>query len=147
MELVINSAKCINNEQISDPISRFISNFNPIEESTTIKEITRKRCIHGRQKSHCKECGGSGICVHQRQKSKCKECGGSSICEHQRIRATCKECSGSSICEHKRIRYQCKECGGGSICEHQRRRSTCKDCKPDVYVSINNADKNAKNVY
>ena len=31
-------------------------------------------CEHGRQKSRCKECGGSGLCEHGRQKSQCKEC-------------------------------------------------------------------------
>ena len=49
-------------------------------------------CEHGRQKSRCKECGGSGICEHGRQKSQCKECGGSSICEHGRQKRQCKEC-------------------------------------------------------
>ena len=33
------------------------------------------RCEHGRQKSRCKECGGSGICVHGREKRRCKDCG------------------------------------------------------------------------
>ena len=32
------------------------------------------------------------LCPHQRQRSDCKECGGSSICQHQRIRSQCKEC-------------------------------------------------------
>jgi len=49
---------------------------------------------HQRQRSMCKECGGScrqsSICVHQR--SLCKECGGSSICVHQRQRSRYKEC-------------------------------------------------------
>ena len=34
-------------------------------------------CPHGRRRSLCKECGGSGICEHGRQRSRCKECGGS----------------------------------------------------------------------
>ena len=71
-------------------------------------------CPHGRQRFHCKECGGSGICEHGRQRSQCKECGGSQICEHGRERSKCKECGGASICEHGRERYQCKECGGAS---------------------------------
>jgi hypothetical protein len=33
------------------------------------------------------------ICQHNRQKSRCKECGGSQICQHNKIRNTCKECS------------------------------------------------------
>ena len=28
----------------------------------------RAKCEHGRQKSDCKECGGSGICAHGRNK-------------------------------------------------------------------------------
>jgi hypothetical protein len=87
-------------------------------------------CVHGRTRSECKECGGSGICEHGRRRSRCKECGGSGICEHGRERSKCKECGGGSICEHGRQRSQCKECGGGSICEHARVRSKCKECKP-----------------
>ena len=71
------------------------------------------KCPHGRQRSKCKECGGSGLCEHGRQRSKCKECGGASICEHGRRRDYCKECGGSAICVHGRQRYSCKECGGG----------------------------------
>ena len=67
-------------------------------------------CPHGRRRSQCKECGGSGICKHGRERTRCKECGGGSICEHGRRRSRCKECGGSQICEHGRDRYQCKEC-------------------------------------
>ena len=49
-------------------------------------------CEHGRQRSQCKECGGSEICEHGRRRSECKECGGSQICEHGRHRSKCKEC-------------------------------------------------------
>ena len=38
-------------------------------------------CEHGRQRSRCKDCGGSSICTHGRERSKCKDCGGSSICK------------------------------------------------------------------
>jgi hypothetical protein len=107
------------------------------------KKYYHKKCEHNRQRSRCKECGGSSICEHNRQRSTCKECGGSSICEHNRERSkcggssicehnrrrsTCKECGGSSICEHNRERSKCKECGGSSICEHNRVRSKCKEC-------------------
>ena len=85
-------------------------------------------CPHGRQRNHCKDCGGSSICEHGRQRSTCQDCGGSSICEHSRVRSQCKDCGGSSICEHSRKRSQCKDCGGSGICEHGRRRSTCNDC-------------------
>ena len=104
------------------------------EELLTVKGTKRKRapptkgpCEHGvKYRSACKVCGA---CPHGRQRSRCKECGGSAICEHGRERSECKECGGSSICEHGRVRCVCKECGGGSICEHGRRRYRCKDCR------------------
>ena len=49
-------------------------------------------------------------CEHNREKSKCKECGGSSICEHNKHKRICKECGGSGICEHNKRKTQCKEC-------------------------------------
>ena len=61
-------------------------------------------CEHGRQRSKCKECGGSQICEHGRQRCQCKDCDGSEICEHERFRSVCRECNGGSICEHKRVR-------------------------------------------
>ena len=85
-------------------------------------------CPHGRQKSKCKECGGSGICEHERRKSTCKECGGSGICKHERRKSQCKECGGSSFCKHERQKSRCKECGGSGICEHERQKSQCKEC-------------------
>ena len=53
-------------------------------------------CPHGRQRSLCKECGGSGICEHGRRRPQCKECGGSGICEHRRRRSRCKDCGGDN---------------------------------------------------
>ena len=62
---------------------------NHLEESNnneTVKTINIKGyCEHGRQKSRCKDCGGSGICEHRRQRRECKDCGGSGICEHRRL--------------------------------------------------------------
>ncbi len=69
-------------------------------------------------------------CPHNRQKSRCKECGGTSICEHNRQKSKCKDCGGASICEHNRQKSTCKECGGASLCVHNRRKSTCKECNP-----------------
>ena len=85
-------------------------------------------CEHGRQKSRCKECGGSQICDHGQIISTCKECGGGSICKHGKRKTECKKCGGSRICEHHRIKSKCKECGGGSICEHGKQKSQCKEC-------------------
>ena len=36
-------------------------------------------CRHGRQRSRCVKCHGSGICMHQREKYRCKECATSQI--------------------------------------------------------------------
>jgi len=117
------------------PIYKFSTNradkyLKSCDECRDKQKKTRERnkCIHGRLKNHCKQCGGTSICQHGRQKNLCKECGGASICEHNRIRNTCKQCGGTSICEHNRQRSDCKECGGASICEHNRRRSECKQC-------------------
>ena len=86
-------------------------------------------CVHGRQKSQCKECGGVGICEHGRMKYRCKECRGVGICEHGKLRFACKECAGvGSFCEHGRQKSQCKECGGVGICEHGRLKYECKAC-------------------
>ena len=69
---------------------------------------TKGPCEHGvKYRSRCKVCGA---CPHGRQRSYCKECGGSSVCEHGRRRSICKECGGASICEHGRRRSACKEC-------------------------------------
>jgi len=94
-----------------------------------IYDGTKLKCEHRRERSTCKDCGGSSICQHGRKRSRCKDCGGASICEHGRQRPQCKECSGSGICEHGRRRSDCKECGGVSICEHSRQRSTCNECR------------------
>ena len=50
------------------------------------------------------------LCEHGKQRSRCKECGGSQICEHDRLRSQCKECGGSQVCEHGIRRSQCKKC-------------------------------------
>ena len=89
----------------SDPSSK--------DSHQTTKQAGRSKvskCVHGRRKSRCRDCGGGSICEHGREKSRCKECGGGSICEHGRIKSQCKDCGGSSFCEHGRIKYRCKEC-------------------------------------
>ena len=88
----------------------------------------RKKCVHGKLKSRCKDCKGSEICDHGRRKSICKACGGSGICEHGKRKSRCKECVGSEICDHGRRKSRCKDCGGSEICEHGKQKSYCKDC-------------------
>lgn len=136
-----------------------------------VKNTNKNKCEHNREKTKCKDCGGSSICQHNREKSKCKDCGGSSICKHNRRRSDCKDCRGSQICEHNkrrtfckdcggssicdhgRIKSVCKDCGGGSICEHNRIRSVCKDCDFPSYLSgivrsrINNSLKSNKELH
>ena len=106
----------------------------------------KNKCEHNRQRSACKDCGGSSICEHNRRRSECKDCGGASICEHNRLRSTCKDCGGVSICEHNRRRSTCKDCGGVSNCEHNRLRSTCKDCGNEQHKLIKNILNNSKKV-
>jgi hypothetical protein len=101
----------------------------------------KNKCIHNRQKSLCKECGGASICIHNRQKNQCKECGGASICIHNRQKNKCKDCGGASICIHNRQKNQCKDCGGASICIHNRRKSLCKECGGSS-ICIHNRQKN-----
>ena len=112
-------------------IQTSLDSFNfciPCPTITKKPKYVYPKCPHGRRRSRCKECGGSGICEHDRIRYECKQCGGASICEHNRHRYRCKECGGTGICEHLRERSKCKECGGGSICEHDRWRSRCKEC-------------------
>ena len=91
-----------------------------------IKKISK--CIHGKQKYFCKECGGSAICEHGKQKAGCKECGGSSFCVHGKRKEICKECGGSAICDHNKLKASCKECGGTAFCVHDKLKQRCKKC-------------------
>ncbi len=91
-------------------------------------EHMSRKCSHDRQKSTCKECGGSQICEHKKHKSQCKECGGSQRCPHNRIRSNCKECGGSQRCPHDKQKSHCKECGGSQICPHDKQKSRCNEC-------------------
>jgi hypothetical protein len=94
--------------------------------STNRADKYLKSCDECRNKQ--KKIREKNKCIHGRQKSVCKECDGVSFCDHGRIRNTCKECDGASICEHGRRKNICKECKGASICDHNRRRNMCKDC-------------------
>jgi hypothetical protein len=96
-------------------------------------------CEHNRHKSSCKECGGGSICEHNKVKSDCKECGGSRYCEHSRRKSLCKECGGSGLCKHNKIKYRCKECGGSQLCEHNKVKSDCKECGGSRYCEHNKA--------
>jgi len=101
-------------------------------------------CEHDRLRTHCKECGGVSICQHDRQKSNCRDCGGSSFCIHDRMRNRCRDCGGVSICIHDKHKTKCVECGGSQICQHNKQRKNCKICSDPLKVTINNMLSNAK---
>jgi len=74
------------------------------------KSQIKNKCIHGRIKYSCIECGGGGICLHGRRKNRCKQCGGVGICLHGRRKNRCKQCGGVDICLHNKIKSCCKLC-------------------------------------
>ena len=66
------------------------------------KRSAYAHCPHNRQKSWCKDCGGSSICSHGKRKSRCKLCKGVSICSHDKQKSQCKLCNID--------KYYCKYC-------------------------------------
>ena len=123
--ILIEEIECKNKEQQLQYEQRFIDKLKP---KLNKRNATGTKCVHNKQRSNCKECGGSQICKHNKRRSICKECGGGHICEHNKRRSDCKECGGSQMCEHNKRRSDCKECGGSQICKHNKRRSRCKEC-------------------
>ena len=82
----------------------------------------KKRCMHGNIEFICLDCDSTfvkrkkvaSLCCHGKQKSFCKDCGGSVFCKHEKQRRYCIECDGSGICKHMRQRSSCKECRGSA---------------------------------
>ena len=76
---------------------------------------TKGPCEHGvKYRSNCKVCSA---CPHGKQRSRCKECGGSQSASTVVSALQCKECGGSGICAlstvvSARSHALCKECGG-----------------------------------
>ena len=70
------------------------------------------RCPHGRLRTWCKHCLGSGYCDHLVQRQFCFVCKGSEICKHDKNRAYCAECGGRLLCRvcRKRRVFQIKVC-------------------------------------
>ncbi len=68
---------------------------------------TRKRCVHGRSKYQCRDCG-TGLCSHGRFRKMCKECG-TGVCAHARQKNKCKEC-GTGLCPHGIFAHKCTDC-------------------------------------
>ena len=102
--------------------SRSLDKFNVNKKTQTLNKT-------------CTVCLEKAKCLHKRQRSQCKECGGGSICQHERVRSKCKDCNGSQICQHERVRSVCKDCNGSQICQHERVRSECKDCNPKGHLA------------
>lgn len=121
------------------------------------KKINLK-CIHGKQKYFCIECGNITICEHKKRKYRCKDCKGNQVCIHDHDKYTCKVCNGSRICMHHKnksyckecnisircnhnfIKYRCKVCNGSQLCIHNQLKYICKDCNGSQ-ICIHNKNK------
>ena len=69
-------------------------------------ERERCKCPHGRQRSVCKDCGGTGICEHGRQRWDCQLCSPDKFCEHGKCKSrhTCVVCDPAGNERRKHIR-------------------------------------------
>ena len=95
----------------------------------TAKRFREKyKCIHGREKAHCRNCGGSSFCIHGRQKSQCRDCGGSAFCVHDIRKETCRDCDGSAFCIHSIRKGNCRDCNGLGFCLHEKKIRSCRIC-------------------
>ncbi|KAJ3218114.1 hypothetical protein HK099_005189 [Clydaea vesicula] len=109
-------------------------NFNINQKSSFLQNIdnSKKKCKH--DKIRCRECHGFG-CPHGRQRSRCKDCGGSEICIHSKVKYHCKECKGSGICEHGKQKLHCRPCILNSTCKHLIKKRDCNECNHKTSVS------------
>ena len=123
--------ECFKNNKKTRQLTKFcvkcLDNCKKLSQQT--------KCRHGRQRSYCRDCGGSQICEHSKIKKGCLFCGGSQICKHNKIKSYCKDCGGGQIYEHNKRRSQCKDCDGSQICEHDKIKSQCKDCDPPGHLA------------
>jgi hypothetical protein len=55
------------------------------------------RCVHGKRKSRCADCGGGSFCVHGKRKSRCADCGCGEICRHGKLKSRCADCGGKKF--------------------------------------------------
>jgi hypothetical protein len=114
--------------------------------NNTIEKKPRKKyiykCPHGKQKSKCIDCGGSGICKHNKRKEYCIECDGSEMCVHGKQKSHCIECRGVSICVHNKLKVRCAECGGSAFCEHNKRKEYCVECSGSAFCEHNKRKEN-----
>ena len=92
-EFLPSAARCVGWRSVAS-WSNLCTSASRRRTSCTNVGMVNKKCEHGRQRTLCKDCGGSGLCEHGREHRYCKECGGSSMCEHGRQRRYCKDCGG-----------------------------------------------------
>ena len=97
-------------------------------------------CEHGKFKQQCRDCGGSRFCIHNKRKSRCRDCGGNEFCIHNKLKQQCRDCGGNAYCIHNKIKSYCRDCGGSVYCIHDKRKSTCKDCNGSG-ICIHNKNK------
>lgn len=86
---------------MSDIVSQFEERFADTgqqpEQPPAANKWKRKKCLHGKRKDLCRDCGGASLCLHNRQKHICHECGGASLCEHGKRKTVCKKDTTASV--------------------------------------------------
>ena len=94
----------------------------------------RSKCPHGKQKSKCVDCKGTGICEHNKVRSICKECKGGSLCVCGRPRSKCDYCKNPEVyCNHNKPRLNCRVCVPKPKCKHNQCKYECTLCHPEKY--------------
>ena len=101
-------------------------------------------CEHGKFKQQCRDCGGSRFCIHNKRKSRCRDCGGNEFCIHNKLKQQCRDCGGNAYCIHNKIKSYCRDCGGSVYCIHDKRKSTCKNCNGSQLCIHNKIKQNCK---
>jgi len=111
------------------------------------KKYVRPKCIHGKDRTFCVDCGGGSICIHLKRKYECRICSPhhycnhnkrlgncpicnkSSFCIHSKKPKLCVICDGRGYCQHGKIKSDCVQCGTRKLCEHGKKKAVCTDCK------------------
>jgi len=119
------------------------------QSASIVSVLTARSAVrseHGRQRSSCKECGGSqsastvvsALCMQGVRWGINLRARSSAL-----LRSAQESASGSSISTVVIALYKCKECGGSSICEHGRgaliARSAVGQESASTVVSAENA--------
>ena len=110
--ILVKEYSCENKHQLERKERKYIEKYQCVNKVVPTRS---QICQHNKQRSKCKDCGGSEICQHDRQQSHCRDCNGSQICEHHKRQSYCKDCEGSYT-----LIVQC------SICNKILRKSSLK---------------------